>query len=74
MSNMVEHMTKIFRTLIDDSDLNRLLYYKDTPLSPELPDVQDLEGYYVETTVEENGNSRIVPPIFNTIFKRAPKN
>ncbi|MET1176353.1 hypothetical protein ABWU89_32590, partial [Paenibacillus amylolyticus] len=34
MSNMVEHMTKIFRTLINDSELNRLLYYKDNPLSP----------------------------------------
>ncbi|UWS63313.1 hypothetical protein N2384_11210 [Bacillus paralicheniformis] len=73
MSNMVEHMTKIFRTLINDSELNRLLYYKDTPLSPDLPDVQDLEGYEVETTVEEDGKVRIIPPIFKTIFKRAPK-
>ncbi|ATO29019.1 hypothetical protein ACWNPK_20440 [Bacillus atrophaeus] len=65
MSMMVEHMTKIFRTVIDDKPLNRLLYYKDDPLSPSLPDVQTLDNYY--DPVDDSSS------IMKTIIKRAPK-
>ncbi|MBL4969007.1 hypothetical protein [Bacillus halotolerans] len=65
MSITVEQMTKIFRLVMDDVELNRLLYYKDDPLSPSHPDVQSLENYYDSTNDS--------PAIINTIFKRAPK-
>ncbi|MFT4400451.1 hypothetical protein ACMX2I_10460 [Bacillus sp. SW14] len=65
MSMTVEQMTKIFRLVMDDVELNRLLYYKTDPLSPSHPDVQSLENYYVSTNDS--------PAIINTIFKRAPK-
>lgn len=65
MSMTVEQMTKIFRLVMDDVELNRLLYYKTDPLSPFHPDVQSLENYYVSTNDS--------PAIINTIFKRAPK-
>lgn len=61
----VEQMTKIFRLVMDDVELNRLLYYKTDPLSPSHPDVQSLENYYDSTNDS--------PAIINTIFKRAPK-
>ncbi|MCY9084969.1 hypothetical protein ABE208_16390 [Bacillus inaquosorum] len=65
MSMTVEQMTKIFRLVMDDVELNRLLYYKIDPLSPSHPDVQSLENYYDSTNDS--------PAIINTIFKRAPK-
>ncbi|MCY7902109.1 hypothetical protein [Bacillus inaquosorum] len=65
MSMTVEQMTKIFRLVMDDVELNRLLYYKTDPLSPSNPDVQSLENYYDSTNDS--------PAIINTIFKRAPK-
>ncbi|MCY7757874.1 hypothetical protein MOC61_09180 [Bacillus inaquosorum] len=65
MSMTVEQMTKIFRLVMDDIELNRLLYYKIDPLSPSHPDVQSLENYYDSTNDS--------PAIINTIFKRAPK-
>ncbi|WP_041338662.1 hypothetical protein [Bacillus subtilis] len=65
MSMTVEQMTKIFRLVMDDVELNRLLYYKTDPLSPSHPDVQSLENYYDSTNDS--------PAIINTIFKRAPK-
>ncbi|KZD91342.1 hypothetical protein B4122_1241 [Bacillus subtilis] len=61
----VEQMTKVFRLVMDDVELNRLLYYKTDPLSPSHPDVQSLENYYDSTNDS--------PAIINTIFKRAPK-
>ncbi|CAI6268246.1 SPbeta prophage-derived putative protein YomW [Bacillus subtilis] len=65
MSMTVEQMTKVFRLVMDDVELNRLLYYKTDPLSPSHPDVQSLENYYDSTNDS--------PAIINTIFKRAPK-
>ena len=65
MSMMVEHMTTVFRTIINDTELNRLLYYKDDPLSSSLPDVQTLENYY--GPVDDS------PSILSSIIKRAPK-
>ncbi|MCY7823343.1 hypothetical protein MOB34_05915 [Bacillus spizizenii] len=65
MGMTVEQMTKIFRLVMDDVELNRLLYYKIDPLSPSHPDVQSLENYYDSTNDS--------PAIINTIFKRAPK-
>ncbi|MER2456452.1 hypothetical protein ABS751_00780 [Bacillus subtilis] len=65
MSMAVEQMTKVFRLVMDDVELNRLLYYKTDPLSPSHPDVQSLENYYDSTNDS--------PAIINTIFKRAPK-
>lgn len=65
MSMTVEQMTKVFRLVMDDVELNRLLYYKTEPLSPSHPDVQSLENYYDSTNDS--------PAIINTIFKRAPK-
>lgn len=65
MSMTVEQMTKIFRLVMDDVELNRLLYYKTDPLSSSHPDVQSLENYYDSTNDS--------PAIINTIFKRAPK-
>ena len=65
MSMTVEQMTKVFRLVMDDVELNRLLYYKTNPLSPSHPDVQSLENYYDSTNDS--------PAIINTIFKRAPK-
>ncbi|MFB0635267.1 hypothetical protein ACEPP6_08195 [Bacillus rugosus] len=65
MSITVEQMTKVFRLVMDDVELNRLLYYKTDPLSPSHPDVQSLENYYDSTNDS--------PAIINTIFKRAPK-
>ncbi|MEC0613038.1 hypothetical protein P8845_21280, partial [Bacillus spizizenii] len=49
MSMTVEQMTKVFRLVMDDVELNRLLYYKTDPLSPSHPDVQSLENYYDST-------------------------
>ncbi|MEC3668619.1 hypothetical protein ABEX89_09170 [Bacillus velezensis] len=65
MSMMVEHMTTVFRTIMNDAELNRLLYYKDDPLSSSLPDVQTLENYY--DPVDDS------PSILSSIIKRAPK-
>ncbi|MEC2062727.1 hypothetical protein [Bacillus inaquosorum] len=65
MSMTVEQMTKVFRLVMDDVELNRLLYYKTDPLSLSHPDVQSLENYYDSTNDS--------PAIINTIFKRAPK-
>lgn len=65
MSMTVEQMTKVFKLVMDDVELNRLLYYKTDPLSPSHPDVQSLENYYDSTNDS--------PAIINTIFKRAPK-
>ncbi|KXJ35264.1 hypothetical protein V5785_00550 [Bacillus subtilis] len=65
MSMTVEQMTKVFRLVMDDVELNRLLYYKTDPLSPSHPDVQSLKNYYDSTNDS--------PAIINTIFKRAPK-
>ncbi|MGM0968702.1 MAG: hypothetical protein ACQEWR_09000 [Bacillota bacterium] len=66
MSMMVQEMTKLFNNAWQDNTLNRLLYYKDNPLSPELPNVQELDSYFESTPNEP-------PPIFKTIFKRAAK-
>ncbi|CAL8901892.1 hypothetical protein NSQ30_10915 [Bacillus sp. FSL R7-0651] len=66
MSMMVQEMTKLFNSAWQDNTLNRLLYYKDSPLSTDLPDVQELDNYFESTPDEQ-------PPIFKTIFKRAAK-
>ncbi|MCY7500101.1 hypothetical protein [Bacillus pumilus] len=66
MSMMVQEMTELFNRAWQDIDLNRLLYYKDTPLSPDLPNVQELDNYF-ESTPDEQAS------IFKTIFKRAAK-
>ncbi|WP_144482013.1 hypothetical protein [Bacillus pumilus] len=66
MSMMVQEMTKLFNCAWQDNTLNRLLYYKDSPLSTDLPDVQELDNYFESTPDEQ-------PSIFKTIFKRAAK-
>ncbi|MEH7758090.1 hypothetical protein [Bacillus pumilus] len=71
MSMMVQHITDIFREILNDRDVNRLLYYKDDPLSPDLPDVQSLDNYYEPAIEEDTGHT--LPPIYSNLFKRAPK-
>lgn len=66
MSMMVQEMTKLFNSAWQDNTLNRLLYYKDSPLSTDLPDVQELDNYFESTPDEQ-------PPILRQFLKKFAK-